>query len=107
MSVFAPRSAKNAGVRINSNVYTARKWVVTPKVDELDVSNFETGGYGDEIGGLLYAEFTVDADMDGNQNAYDSPISVQPGTVLSNVFLYLNGPASGPHWAFTSVLVLD
>jgi hypothetical protein len=103
---FHPHSAKNAKVRINGAVYTAKKWSVNPTADELDITNFEGQGYGDRIAGILDAEFTVEADWDSENNNYGSPPNIVPGAPLTEVKLFLND-TSGLFWRFPLALVIS
>jgi hypothetical protein len=104
MAAFLPVSAKNAKVRLNGTTYTARKWTVTPTVEELDITNFEGAGYADRIAGIYDAEIMVEADWDSANNNFDNPPSIVVGTILLNVVLYLND-TSGPFWSFPSALI--
>lgn len=99
MAAFTPRSAKNAKVRINAMVFVAKKWTVTPKVDKIDTTNFESGGYAASTPGITSCEFTIEADYDAANNPYDLPMNVQPAESASDnlILLYLND-TSGPYW---------
>jgi hypothetical protein len=102
---MAAFSAKNARVKINGTFYKAMKWAVKVKVDEVDISNFETGGYADYTSGLLEAEISVEGFYDSGNPPYPN---LTPGSILSNVLLYVdfvNIP--GSFWSFPSVLVFD
>jgi hypothetical protein len=101
---FTPLSAKNAKVRINNVVYTAKRWVVTPVADEIDTSNFEGAGFTDRIAGLSDCEFTVDADWDSAGNNFANPPNIVIGQTLSTVKLFLNDTSS-VFWLFPSALI--
>lgn len=109
---FTPFSAKNARVRIGGAVFTAKAWLVTPKTDKIDTTNFEGGGFGDAIGGIVEAEISIDdSDWDGQANPYDNPPNLRPGQVVP-VQLYVNAPGAapavgGPSWSFAQALVLE
>ena len=106
MPAFAPRSAKNASVRIGNSVWTARKWEVRDAAKKLLATNFESQGFEVSTTGILNAEITIEFHPDGNQNPYDAPLNLQPGTQLLNVHLFLNTTA-GPFWAFPTANVLE
>jgi hypothetical protein len=103
MAAFTPRSAKNAQVRINGMTFTAKKWTVTPKVDKIDTTNFESGGYAVSTPGITSIEFTIEADYDAANNPYDLPTNVQPAESANDntVKLFLN-TVSGPYWLISS-----
>ncbi len=100
-----PKSAKNASVRIGATVHYATEWTVNPTADELETSNFEGGGFGDETTGLTRCEISCKGWLDCSANPYDAPLSLTPGTVLTNLKFYLNTVA-GPFWLFPSAVVL-
>lgn len=103
---FTPLSAKNALVRIGTYVFTARKWTVNPKGDALDITNFEGGGFADWIGGIIEAEFTIEAQWDSASDPFAAAPNVTVTTILSTIKLYTNGLASA-FWSFPSALVTD
>lgn len=87
-------SAKNAKVRIGATVVVAKQWDVEPQVDELDVTNFESGGFHEVIGGIKKITVNIQLDDNGLENIYDV---IQAGSTATNVKLYLNDTA-GPFW---------
>lgn len=101
-------SAKNAKVRIGAIVLTAKKWDVKMSVGDIDVTNFEGAGYSDVIAGIKSAQVTIEVDIDGALNPFDTAPSpaMTPGTTLSTVKLYLNDTTAG-FWSFPSCLVMD
>jgi hypothetical protein len=101
-----PLSAKNALVRFGAYVLAARKWNVSPKVDALDATNFESGGFADFIAGVIECEFTVDAQWDSGSDPFGNPPNINVGVIGANVKLYTAGLAS-PYWNFPSVLVVS
>lgn len=102
---FTPRSGKNAVVRIGTTVVTCHDWSVDYSADELPVDNFEDGGFGRTTTGLLRAKITLEMDADSAANPYDSPIALNPGTVVTNLKCYLNG-TSNAFWLFPTAVVL-
>jgi hypothetical protein len=91
---FIAYSAKNAKVRIGATVVVAKQWDVEPQVDELDVTNFEGGGYHEVIGGIKKLTVNIQLDDNGLENIYDV---IKPGDDAALVKLYLNDTA-GPFW---------
>jgi hypothetical protein len=110
MASFKPLSAKNAKVRIAATVFTGAEWTVTPIAIDFDVSNFESGvggiGYTDVETGLLDCAFEVSGLWDGNNNPFDAPLSLVPGTTQTNsLYLYIND-TTGPFYKFITWKVL-
>jgi hypothetical protein len=104
---FTPLSAKNAQVRIGAFVYVARKWVITPTGEELDITNFEGGGFADRLVGILDCEIMVDADYDSQAalSNFNNPPNIVIGAVLSTIKLYLNLTSGTQFWLFPSAIV--
>ncbi len=110
---FTPISAKNAVVRYTpagGTIYTltAKKWAITPKVDALDITNFEGDGFADWIGGILEADVTIDFDWDSDAdgNPFNDPPDLSPGAIDGQFQLFTNGLTS-PFWQFPLTLVVD
>lgn len=99
-------SAKNAVVRVNGSAVVSKRWVVTPKADALDVTNFEGGGYGDYIAGIVEADITIEFDFDSSNPQYSNPPNLAAGQTISNLLLYTNGTSSAK-WTFASALVTE
>lgn len=107
--MYATFSAKNAAVRIVTAsltvVITAKKWTVNMKTDKLDTTNFEGGGYSENIPGIYSADFTIE--VDENTTNYLTGVSdVVPGlhTYTTGLKLFMNGTSS-PFWNFPSYLI--
>lgn len=101
-------SAKNAVIRVGPvgpyQIMTAKKWVVTPKTDKNDSTNFEGGGFTENGSpGPYSADFTIEFDENAQLNYYDSTLW-SPGLHSTSLRLYLNG-TSGPSWYFPSYLI--
>jgi hypothetical protein len=101
---FVPRSAKNAKVRINNTIFTARIWTVTPRAAESDTTNFETGGQDDVETNTVGLDVEIEADADGNINPYDVTLNLVPGQNVA-AKLYLNDTA-GPFWNIPTLKIL-
>ena len=100
-----PLSAKNAKARVNGQVMYAQKWSVKPKTTPLDTTNFEDGGFEDEIAGLSGCAIDFEGWWDSAGNPFDAPLDVQDGNVIS-VQLYVADVGS-PSWLFNEALVTD
>ena len=101
-------SAKQARVQINGTNVLANKWSCKIKVDELDITNFETSGYADYIGGVIEAE--VDCDIQWNSSAHptSNPPNLVAGATITNLKLYLDlANLHGAFFLFPSFLILD
>ncbi len=116
-NAFTPLSAKNAKVRYTPPVsisdptpteyfFTSKKWVVTPKVDALEITNFESGGFADWIGGITECDGTVDFDWDSANDEFANPPNITPGAIGGILKLYTNDTTS-PFWYFPSILIVE
>lgn len=99
-----PISGKNAKMRIGSYVLAGKRWTGTYELDELDVTNFESGGYHECIGGVRKVTVQMDGDFNAAENMFDSPPLITDGDTISLVRLYLNG-TDGPYWSIPTLLV--
>lgn len=111
MAAFTPLSAKNAKVRITVNsttsfVFTAKRWTVSPRVDPLDITNFEGEGFADWLGGIKECEFTIEADYDSLNDPFQDPPDLVAGSIIGPVLLYTDDIPSD-HWNFPNVLVVE
>ncbi len=57
---FSPYAAYNARVRMNNTTLVANKWTVNVKVDDIDATNFEGLGFGEQITGVVSADVTIE-----------------------------------------------
>lgn len=94
---FTAYSAKNAKIRYGVGIatLTAKKWTATPKVDKIDITNFEAAGFFKPLAGIHYLDITIELDIDGQSNPYDAGFS--EGATVASVKLYLND-TTGPYW---------
>jgi hypothetical protein len=106
MAAFTPLSAKNAVVRFNTYILTAKLWTVTPKCDKLDVTNFEGAGFGQYITGILDADVSIDGDWDSANDPFSNPPAIVVGQIMSGVKLYTNGLASA-FWSFPLLVITE
>jgi hypothetical protein len=89
---MASFAARNARCEINGVKWYARKWTVNLKADELDVTTFEDGGYANFLAGMVTAEINVEGFFQDNLSPL-SNLSLYPGSILTNLKLYLNNAA--------------
>lgn len=105
---FTPISGRIAQIRIGSYVLYGKKWTVDPKTAGGDVTTFEDGGYGKQVGLIVEADIDI-ADTDYNYSTggsiYSSPPNIFPTQIIA-VTLYVFG-IGGPNWAFPNALVLS
>lgn len=111
-------SARNARISLEGVNLLGLKWTVNAKVDEVDVSSFESYGYADYIGGLWEADISFDAIHNGGvtalTNLYPGRITVSPsyfyldaGTSLQvyNNAVTIASAANGRRFIFASLLI--
>ena len=91
---MATYSAKNARVTFNAVAFTAIKWTATIEGDELETTNFESGGLHEAIIGIRKCTFSISANDDNGTTTLDR---IVPGLYTSAgvIKLYLNAPAAG------------
>ena len=103
---FTPFSAKNAQVRFNGNIFTAKKWSVEVDGGYIETTYFEGGGYSDRIAAIKSIVATITFDYDSSANMFAGSLNLFPGTVGTNAILYLNGTANvNACWTLPSFLV--
>lgn len=83
-------SARNARIIFDGSALLGLKWTINAKVDEIDVSSFESEGYVDYIGGLWEADVSFDAIHPGGPSAVTT---LYPGRVSTGVFYLDAGTA--------------
>ena len=100
MAILQAYSARNASVRFNTTVVTAKRWTVTPRADAHDSTNFEGGGFQEETTGIRGVDVSIELDDNGALNYFtDSNVALSAGAITLTVKLYLN-TTSGPFWSF-------
>ncbi len=100
-------SGKSASFSINSTAYTGNDgWTVEESPTELRTDNTAGAGFSDRIIGSKDINVTIEQNWDASANPLDTPINLYPGSVLTNLKLFLNG-ASSPFWLLPSALVLS
>ncbi len=102
---FNAYSAKNSAVRLGSSTLTAKKWTVTEKSDRLDSTNFESGGYAENVNGIRELTFSIELDDNGALSYTD--LGIYAGVIFSSstpLKLYLNG-VNGPYWSIPNPFI--
>lgn len=109
---MAAFSGKNALITVGSSptgnpatVLLGTKWSITFKTDELDITTFETLGFGDWTNGLIDADISFDAFWDSANDPHASPPGLMPGRfqyIRINVDVAQGGLGS---YVFTRALV--
>jgi hypothetical protein len=106
-SVFHSGSFGTAAVGSNELSITA--WEVQPTAQLVQFKNSKSGGYVLREATFKDCSVSIDVDFDFNNNPFQTPYSLQPGTTLTNVQLFLHQSASGSldglAWTFTSLVV--
>lgn len=89
----------NSKVRVGATVVTAHSSTVNVDTQEIDVTNFEGGGFADFLMCILAATSTIDAHWDALADPLDDPPNLRPAQIIANFFVYVNTLA-GPFWSF-------
>jgi len=106
---MAACSTKNARVEVGTPFSTleATKWTVEARADEIDVTNFESGGYTDYLTSYIDANGTVDAFWDKSTNVpFADPPLVLPGNQLA-VRLHLHKNTVDAYYDFPVAIILS
>lgn len=89
---------KSAKYRIGTVpvVYGGNKgWSVDPSVEDLRTDNTADNGFSNRIAGINDLPWTIEHDWDADNNPMDDPPALYPGSVLTDLRLYLDQLASG------------
>jgi hypothetical protein len=94
---------------LGTNELSITSWDVQPTAQLVEFKNSKSGGFVLREATFKDCSVTIEVDFDFGNNPFQSPFSIQPGTTLSNVNLYLHQSAAGLldglAWAFTSLVV--
>jgi hypothetical protein len=83
-------------------------WDVDPTIEIVNFRNSKTDAYSLKEGTFKDVTFTIRVDYDFDANPFQAPVSIDVGTILSNVRLYLQGGGSGgtgDFWHFPTAIV--
>lgn len=72
------RSAKNSRIRVGSINLNHAKWDAEWQGDDLDTTNFESGGKEDGLIGIEVVIFSGGGHWDAGRNPFDSPPGIFP-----------------------------
>lgn len=110
MPAGTPQAAHSSKVRFEvggtPRTLYATEWEEDESAEELDFSNFESGGYRTRIPGLKNLRMTISGWVDVGANPHDTPLFLNSGQTLTNVGAYYSGTA-GPLWLMPSALVVN
>ena len=100
------RSGKGGRVQWNGTNLVLKKWSVTEYGDDLDTTNFESGGVEEGKTGVTRVEFSFEGDWDAARNPFDSPPAIYPRDDGGPCKLYEN-VTDNVYWNFPVVRVLS
>lgn len=84
-------TSRNSHVSVDGTLLLATKWTVEIRADEIDITNFESGGFTEQETGYIDATITFDAFWECNLNIFEEdPPQIIPGT-KHNVKCYIRG----------------
>lgn len=94
-------------VVINGTTLKAKSWSVRFHADPLDVTNFESSGEAEYIGGVIDGDFSFDADWFSEDNPFTSPINLVPRQALTNVKFFQDRTDVNNCWLLSAALVTE
>lgn len=101
-------SCKNSRVQLNgANTYYATKWTVDIKADEIDVTNFESGGFTEYITAYVDSNISVDSIWNAAVNDFTAAGQINTGRVITNLKLFLSTAAGAPCFTFPSAIIIS
>lgn len=98
MAVF--KSGKNGRVSLGGTTFKVKSWEITAKNQLVDVTNGESGGFGEYIAGVSDLDFKITCDHDVGTNPFGTKF-IQ-GTTLTAI-LYVDGIAQ-PNWNINGIV---
>jgi hypothetical protein len=78
----------------NTHTLNITGWSVTPNAMEHRTDNTGGNGYSDRVTSILDCKFTINANIDSQDNLFDTP-TIVAGANLIGLKLYLQGTNSG------------
>lgn len=100
------RAAKGSRVSVGGTPLTKSEWDVTYRGDDLDTTNFESGGVEQGLIGVLGADWNAGGDWDAARPAFGVIPGMYPREDLANLQLYTN-VSDGHAWAFPLARVIS
>ncbi len=96
-------SGKNARVSVGGNFLCVVKWTINGKVDELDVSCTESGGFAEYKGGVQEADVTLEGFWELNE--HDPAFNIMPNVNQAVVIAIDVVNAVGSVWTFPALFI--
>ncbi len=101
-------SGKNSSFAINSVSYDGKGWTVDPQGQEVRTDNTADNGYSNRIISMKDIKATLEFEFDVSANLMDTTPTLQIGTVLTGVKLFLDeSGSSSVYWSLPSAIVLS
>lgn len=100
------RSAKGSRISVGNVNLNLAEWDATHRGDDLDTTNFESGGVEQGTIGIEVVEYDLKGDWDAGRNPFDSPPGLYPRDDLLTVRLYEN-VSDNCFWAFPTSRVIS
>lgn len=94
------KSGKNGRVSLGGTTFKVKGWNITAKNQLYDVTNGESGGFGEYIAGVSDLDFEITLDHDVGTNPFGTKFI--PGTTLVAI-LYVDGIAQ-PNWNINGIV---
>lgn len=98
-------SGKESTATIEGTELPTTEWSVDPSVEIVRFLNSKTDDYAIKKPTFKDCTFTITIDWDFDSNPFQTPTTLNIGTELTNVRLYLNGVAS-EYWHFPTAIVV-
>lgn len=94
---------------VGANELALMMWSVTPTVQLVEFRNSRSGNYVVRQSTFSDVSGDLTVDYDFANDYFAAPFNLNPGTILTNLLLYLHQPSkselSGPEWTFASVII--
>jgi len=99
------RAGKGARITVGGAALNYGEFNCEDKADDLDETNFESGGIEQGTIGIEWVEYDASGYYDASNNPYDTP-ALFPRDNLANMRFYINS-AESAQWIFTLARVLS
>lgn len=101
------KSGRTGTATINGNEVALVNWNVNPTSEIVRFKNSRSGRFPKTESTFFDATVSFSIDYDFDAGIFESPTSVTPGTVLTNVKLFLTGGTSGTKYHNFPLLVVQ
>jgi hypothetical protein len=91
---FEPLAGYNARVSVNGAIVVKADWTFNPTNRGVDATNFEGGGFSDELTSVNRGSGTVKGLWNSADNEFGDPPNIVPGRYLTNLVLYADSSSS-------------